>query len=218
MSWSSPESMGSPALSYLDGGPWTAEDHARHPSYDWPLMRAILANLRPPAGWNGAHVLDLGCGLGYYLAALAPLGATCVGVEPEPMGQPAELWQQVRASIADPDLDIPQGLFGWADLVLCLEVLEHLPLAEHPAAFENIARALAPDGVLVFSAAHVGQGGQGHIAERPEDEWIRELADRGLWERSRFTLALRAAAEYPWHRQNVMVWQWRAQRAQEDDQ
>ena len=32
--------------------------------------------------------------------------------------------------------------------------------------------------IVVFSAARVGQGGHGHIAERPENEWIKEWSDR----------------------------------------
>lgn len=189
-------------MTYLDGGPWTSEDHARHPSFDAGLMAAIIDHLAPADRWQGAGVIDLGCGPGRYLEPLASLGAICLGVEPHFMSPDVD-WAQLCADIAGP---LPMAL---ADppphLTICLEVLEHIDRAGHRRAFDNIAQ-IAAGGILVFSAATPGQGGQGHITERPEAEWRDELAARGLTCDERATADLRAAADLPWHRSNVMVW------------
>src|SRR6185436_3241542 len=54
------------------------------------------------------------------------------------------------------------------DLVVCLEVAEHLP-SEHAKPFVESLVRLAP--AVLFSAAIPGQGGTHHINERWQDYW-----------------------------------------------
>lgn len=185
---------------YLNGGAWTAEDHARHPSFDAPLAAAIAA---PLLSWRGVVVADVGGGPGRYVAQLAAGGAVCTVYEPEPQAVPPGVWQA--------HMDLTAGVWvihgsERARLVLCLEVMEHIPRHHHDMAFDNLCALMAPRGILVFSGATPGQGGQGHVAERPEWEWRMELARRGLVADNAGTTRLRQAATLPWFKANVMVW------------
>lgn len=186
-------------MTYLDGGPWTSDDHARHPSFDAGLMAAIEA-LRPT--WAGARVFDVGGGPGRYVESLDRFGAYCNVVEPEPMRLPGAV-RQWLSSLTDAAWFVnPRP----ADVVLCLEVMEHVPREHHDLAFDNLCALVAEGGILVWSAATPGQGGQGHVAERSQMEWADELGERGLMLDLEESARLRLAATLPWFRSNVMVW------------
>lgn len=190
----------------MQGGPWTAEDHAAHPSFDAGLMGAIEA-LRP--AWNDVLVFDVGGGPGRYVVSLARRGSVCIVAEPEPMEMPAGVHQWTMGAS-------DENLARWqpgADVVLCLEVVEHIPRDQHAAAFDNLCGLVRAGGILVFSAATPGQGGQGHVAERSQDEWAGELEARGLALDLEATARLRLAADLPWHKANVMVWRRESERA-----
>lgn len=190
------------------GGPWTVEDHIAHPSFDAGLAHAIVFYLEPYGGWPmrdgvGHQAIDWGGGIGLYLDALKDAGAWTYLVEPH-HSIPINRGHIVAAlDMARPRTRIP---WGASYLVLCLEVLEHIERDRHTVAIDNVCRTVAPGGWLVFSAATPGQGGHGHVAERPEAEWREELASRGLVEDAEKTSALREAAVLPWFKANVMVW------------
>ncbi|MDK3016490.1 class I SAM-dependent methyltransferase [Pseudodonghicola flavimaris] len=76
--------------------------------------------------------------------------------------------------LTDPPPRVLDQLF---DMVLSIEVAEHVPADLHEALFDFlVARA---GRLIVFSAARPGQGGHGHVAERPELEWRGEFTRRG---------------------------------------
>ncbi|MEX1277850.1 MAG: hypothetical protein WEI16_02215, partial [Chloroflexota bacterium] len=50
-----------------------------------PFVVALMTQFaRPPAGWHGARVLEIGTGSGYQAAVLAELGAAVVSIERDP--------------------------------------------------------------------------------------------------------------------------------------
>jgi 2-polyprenyl-3-methyl-5-hydroxy-6-metoxy-1,4-benzoquinol methylase len=67
-----------------------------------------------------------------------------------------------------------------AELVLCLEVAEHIAeeMAIHVA--NNVALAVRPGGILIWSAAQPEQGGTGHINCQPKSYWLNLLTNCGL--------------------------------------
>ena len=61
-------------------------------------------------------------------------------------------------------------------LGLCLEVLEHISEDDWEPVLENISKL---SDIIIFSAAHPGQGGTGHINCRPKLDWIRRFHKLG---------------------------------------
>jgi len=58
------------------------------------------------------------------------------------------------------------------DLAICLEVLEHLKSNTANKVFSEMCNK---SQVILFSAAVPGQGGTGHINEKPKEYWIEEF-------------------------------------------
>jgi len=116
---------------------------------EWPSMRALLPDLR------GRRVVDLGCGFGWFCRWAREQGAAEVlGLDvSENMLARARtdtIDPVVRYAIADMEsLDLPAGSFDLAYSSLALHYIEHLDRL-----LATIARALTPDGRLVFSIEH----------------------------------------------------------------
>jgi hypothetical protein len=114
-----------------------------------------------------ASFLDIGGGAASWCAAAKILGVQRVclvdacppnQVIPEPSQE-----EQVQANLED---RIPN--LGKFDLVICIEVIEHL---SDDAADRMIEQMTSSTNFILFSAAIPGQGGIGHISERLHDYW-----------------------------------------------
>src|SRR5262249_39050980 len=108
------------------------------------VLQAVLRRALP----RGRHrLLDLGCGSGNVLETLAEFGAA-VGVDRDErmIAAARRAGLDVRRGTLPDDLAVPEG---WADVVLLLDVLEHLD-DERPA-LATARRALAPGGRLVVT-------------------------------------------------------------------
>jgi SAM-dependent methyltransferase len=119
-------------------------------------------------------VLDVGCGLGTFLAEFISLGVNdVVGVD-----GPASLavFQPPGHLFHAADITMPLDLRRRFDLALCFEVGEHLT---ENAAAQLIESLTAHAPVVAFSAAHPGQGGQGHVNERWPVHWQRRFHQHG---------------------------------------
>jgi 2-polyprenyl-3-methyl-5-hydroxy-6-metoxy-1,4-benzoquinol methylase len=122
---------------------------------------------------DGRRVLDAGCGMGYGTNLMAAAGATeAVGVDvAEGVVEAARARAADRARFEAADvreLPFEDGAF---DLVVCFEVIEHI---ESPAdTLRELARVLAPDGVLVVSSPNPDvyvPGNPHHVHELRPDE------------------------------------------------
>jgi SAM-dependent methyltransferase len=117
-------------------------------------------------------VIDVGCGLGSWLAVAREKGvARVVGVDGEYLDR-AQLEIPHDCFIAK-DLLQPLNLHERFDLALSLEVGEHLPLG---AARDFVASLIRLAPVVVFSAAAPFQGGTGHLNEQWPEYWARLFA------------------------------------------
>jgi SAM-dependent methyltransferase len=147
-------------------------------------------------------ILDVGCGIGTWLRAAHDLGVSEVrGIDGQPRALGRLLIPADRFSCHD--LREPFDLGRKFDLVLCLEVAEHLP----EAAAERLVRSLAAHGdTILFSAGCPGQPGQQHInCQWPE--WWQALFNKQSYSCSdaiRWRLWPNRQIE-PWYRQNVFM-------------
>jgi SAM-dependent methyltransferase len=115
-------------------------------------------------------VLDIGCGDSLLLAALAARGVDAFGVD----GSTAAVRAAPgRTFVFKADLTQPLVVNRFFDLVLCIEVAEHLPPKFGDIIVGSIA-AHARAGII-FSAAHPGQGGEDHLNEQPLEYWLEKF-------------------------------------------
>lgn len=99
---------------------------------------------------DGAHVVDVGCGAGATSRDLAGLGATVLGVEPDPIQAGKN-----RAAEPGPGLTFSESHANALpvepasmDGVFFFRSLHHVPLDEMDGALETAARVLKPTGFL----------------------------------------------------------------------
>lgn len=116
-------------------------------------------------------VCDVGAGSGGYVMRLQQAGFNSCGVEYSAAGRLMGKLQGAKIFRFDCSDTGELPTLGRFDLVYSIEVGEHIP-AEFACNFVKYITSLSD--FVIFSAAFPGQGGQGHINERPQDYW-REL-------------------------------------------
>ena len=154
-----------------------------------------------------ASAIDVGCGVGTWLAALREHGVVDVQGLDGPWVSESQLVippERFRRA----DLSQPLDLGRRYELAISLEVAEHLP-AGRADGFVADLTSLA-DFVL-FSAAVPGQGGRGHVNEQWAEYWAERFARHGyvacdvvrpaLWHDDSIAY---------WYRQNVLLYVSRA--------
>jgi len=121
------------------------------------------------------HVIDFGAGDGWWCKAFKDIGAEhTYAVELYPL---AKEYIPPEVQFVCGDLRERLELGGRTDLVMCLEVAEHLPAKYEDALLGNIVRH-ASDKIL-FSAATPDQPGTGHVNLRPHEYWRQRIRQRG---------------------------------------
>jgi SAM-dependent methyltransferase len=175
---------------------------------------AWIERLAPFDRWNERHImaafavfglptsmLDLGCGTGAMVNLAAKLGVDAYGVDLIPRDD---------SHFGLADLNHPLILSRVYQMVLSLETIEHLQTGIH--LLDAIALHVAPHGLVIFSAAGPGQGGDGHDLIRPGYVWRTALANRGLSYRRDWTHMLQLAwqivpSPLQWLPANVQVFE-----------
>ena len=162
--------------------------------------RAILATL-PPA-LSRRRIADIGCGTGTWLAAALANGSqTAIGIEGAWVTSP--MLDDPRIAFTPHDLELPLTAPP-VDLVLALEVAEHLSPARAPSFVADLV-ALAP--AVLFSAAIPGQGGVGHLNEQWQSWWAARFAAHGYRAFDVIRPAIWSDEAIPaWYRQNIVLY------------
>jgi len=130
----------------------------------------IINNLIQPGS-----VVDIGCGLGTWLSVFREEGVDDIfGVDGHGVKQ--SLLTIESQQFNHWDLRQRLELDRTFDLVVCLEVAEHLPAASA----RTLVKTLTGLGhIVLFSAAIPGQGGTKHINEQWPDYWANLFSEFG---------------------------------------
>jgi SAM-dependent methyltransferase len=172
---------------------------------DAPAMARALRDVLPDA----RRYVDVGAGGGALAAELVRHGLDVALCEHGLAGRLLARRTGMRCGRLDLTRDPPARLAGTFDVACCLEVAEHVDerLGDVLACY---LAALAK--TIVFSAAHPGQGGRGHVNEQPQAYWIERFERCGADHRPDLSRRLAEAfrghrVEAPWYADNVMAFE-----------
>jgi SAM-dependent methyltransferase len=160
--------------------------------------------------YSAKSILDVGCGIGTWLRAAIRHGISdVIGIDGVNISDADLLFPRCNFQLVDLTTDWVLG--RRFDLVLCLEVAEHLDCRH---ARSLIKRLTDYGNVVVFSAAIPGQRGQNHVNCQWPAYWQNLFNDCGFVcsDALRWKIWNMASIE-PWYRQNVMVCEFDSQRA-----
>jgi SAM-dependent methyltransferase len=161
--------LGSERIVY---NPWTIAGFHRAALEASPAMVAGILEQFPIV----RSAADFGCGTGAYVAEFRKHGRDAVGFEYSSRAR-----EMARAAfgleIQPFDLATFDNAGRTFDLTMSLEVAEHMP-PELGDRLADVCCFHAP--LVVFTAAHPGQPGQGHINLRPKSYWIDRFARNGF--------------------------------------
>ncbi|HEX7975835.1 MAG TPA: class I SAM-dependent methyltransferase [Anaerolineales bacterium] len=132
------------------------------------IAKRIASDIQP------GTVLDAGCALGFLVEALRKLGVQAYGIDVSEYAiqnvDPAIRPYCWTGSIADP---FPQHY----DLIVSIEVLEHMP---RPEAEKAIANLCAHSDDLVFSSTPFDYKEVTHFNVQPPEYWAEQFARQGF--------------------------------------
>ena len=140
-------------------------------------------------------VIDVGCGVGTWLSVFNAHGIKDIlGVDGEYID--VQMLEIPGAAFIPTDIKKPFRLKRRYDLVISLEVAEHLPI-ESASVYVGSLTKLGP--VILFSAAIPFQGGANHINEQWPEYWVEHFQGKG------FTVIDCIRRRF-WQNQNVKWW------------
>jgi len=151
-----------------------------------------------------SSVLDIGCAKGTWLDVWRELGVVNIqGVDGDYVARDQLLINadEFRAS----DLSQPLNLGRRFDLVQSLEVAEHIPEAAALTFVQNLINHSR--GIVLFSAAPPGQGGEFHVNEQPYDYWRDKFKSLGFsaYDYLRPLIAADPSISF-WYRYNIFIY------------
>ena len=172
-----------------DRGCWTTQQEIDTHVFDAALAQLIVF-LTPKT------IVDIGCGNGSYTKYFIDNGITCVGYDGSPMTD--ELTGGLCEQL---DFSEPQDI-GQYDLVLSLEVGEHIPKRYEQIFLDNICRAAKSD--IILSWAVIGQGGDGHVNCRDNKYIVEQMFARNFMIGIDTTEYLRSESSISWFKNTLM--------------
>lgn len=149
-------------------------------------------------GIKPTSVLDVGCGCGAWVQP----GVKWVGLD---HGVPAKaIYPGVEFHDVDLSADVILPPLGRFDLVICMEVAEHLPESQ---AESLVSLLTAHADRVLFSAAIPKQGGQGHVNEKWQTWWANLFSKYGYFAAKKQPDIRFNKSVALWYRQNTVLYE-----------
>ena len=147
-------------------------------------------------------VIDIGCGAGAWTREFQQHNCFAWGVDGE-WARPHLLFDDAYFIPADLSYELYIMQLDTCDMVLCLEVAEHLPKRRAKSLVEDLCSL---SNTVVFGAAVPGQGGHGHINEQPHEYWIDLFDALGYEADNCMQAVLPFFADVAWwYQQNIFI-------------
>lgn len=180
----------------MNRGIWPLKLARKRHKCDYGLCGAIITYFGVPFS-----LADLGCGSGLYCKFFKSVGSSIVhGFE----GTQDVTSLGVYSTIFTVDLTVDLQNRDLYNMVLCLEVGEHIPLVYEQVFLDNVRSFVGKS--LVMSWARPGQySASGHVNCRPMEYIEEEIVRRGLVFNNPATDFLKGVSDFPWLRDNLMV-------------
>jgi SAM-dependent methyltransferase len=150
-------------------------------------------------------VVDVGCGNGSWLRVFLDHGINNIcGYDISDLEQEAYLVNKKFIKTNNNFTSIDFSIKGKYDLLICLEVVEHLPRKISKNFIKKISN-VSP--LILFSAAIPGQKGTGHVNEQVPSYWRRLFNDNDFVEIDFLKPLLWKNAKIAWwYRQNITMY------------
>ena len=142
------------------------------------FLEYILRETRQNNLKRTLRILDVGCGRGW-LTNLATAYGTCEGIEPVAgvIEHARRMFPHLRFEAGTPETVLARPDFVPFDIILCSEVIEHVPHANKPTFVHQLAQLLTPDGYLVLTTPRGDVWNEWQkIAppNQPVEDWVTE--------------------------------------------
>ena len=164
-------------------------------NYTYFIDRGLVNAIASQA--TGKSVIEFGSGMGCYIGALKDSDklSWADGYDGSPT-----IATLTQGLVGHADLTDPKLKLGCADMVLCLEVAEHIP-KDFEADFLRTIDVHAARSVIFSWSAHVG--GLGHVNPRDAAYVQKRMKGLGFALNETATKALRKAAKISWLKSSV---------------
>jgi len=167
------------------------------------LARAIVPALNMI--YKPTSIIEFGCGVGAFLKFFADTAGTdnYMGLDGSDYGNnlliPKRHFRQVDFQKSN---DLPKKY----DIVVCLEIAEHLPEGHADIFIANLI--IHAETCVLFSAATPGQGGDGHVNEQPHSYWHNKFKNHGFAVKDTVRPLIAKNKKVPfWYRNNIFCYE-----------
>lgn len=175
-------------------GIWSIKEAGQNHFFDEPLIKAIAELFPTPP----SRTADLGCGKGYYCRYLDNLGWPNVdGYEGTPNIKRLAVYEGIKQADLSKPLDVKEKY----ELVICLEVGEHIPPRREADFIRNLNRLTI--NTLILSWAIPGQTGLGHVNCKTNNYVVNKIQDCGFTLNPVISSKLREVSTLPWFKNTV---------------
>lgn len=142
------------------------------------FLEYLLRRVRQADPDRQLHILDVGCGRGW-LTNLATAYGTCEGIEPVAgvIEHARRLFPHLRFEAGTAQSVLTRPDFSPYDVILCSEVIEHIPHGRKEGFVAELATLLKPDGYVILTTPRGEMWEQWKTIAppcQPVEDWVTE--------------------------------------------